>query len=360
MNTPPRPQTGFSALFVRVVVDYVQAQGIDTTPIYQAFGLSDAQLSDASERVSSRTLAQALATAARLCNDPLVALRIGCFVRPAHMGALGYALMSCTEGREGLALFEQMQTLLCNEIRGHHLITSSLLETRHELLGPVPRDTAFWVFFVSSRLAFARWVSGRVMVPLRIDLPCPAPLDPAPLLQFMGGPVRFDTPDCREVLPSDWLSWTNPNADPTVHGLMASMASSQWQAIQQRGDEIVAMLSQRIVLSLHEGDTPTLDSLAQHLAAPGGVGTGPSARQLQRRLAERGLSFKDLVEQVRKEQALSHLRHTDLPLAEVAQRVGYAEPSSFHRAVRRWTGLTPLALRAQARGVPVDQPLDDS
>lgn len=349
MNAPRLPQPGFSALFVRVVVDYVQAQGIDTAPLYEAFGLSDAQLSDPSERVPSHTLAHVIHIAARLCNDPLVSLRIGCFVRPAHMGALGYALMSCTEGRVGLAMFEQMQALLCNEIRGHHLVTASLLETRHELLGPVPRDTGFWIFFVASRLAFARWVSGRVMSPLRIDLPCPPPTDPAPLQQFLGGPVRFDTPDCREVFPADWLDWANPNADPQVHGLMSSLASSQWQAIQHRGDEVVALLSQRIVLSLREGSVPTLESMAQQLATPGHPDTGPSMRQLQRRLAEQGLSFKDLVEQVRKEQALSHLRHTDMPLAEVAQRVGYAEPSSFHRAVRRWTGLTPLAVREEAK-----------
>lgn len=350
--------TGFSAPFARVVIDYVQAQGIDPAPLHQVLALGPAQLADPSVRVPSRTLAQALSVAARLCNDPLVGLRVGAFVRPAHLGALGYALMSCAEGRTGLAMFEQMQTLLCNEIVARHSVSSQQIETQQELLGPVPRDTGFWIFFVACRLAFPRWVSGRDMNPLQIDLPCPPPADEAPLRQFVGGPIRFDAASYREVLPADWLDWINPNADPTVHGLMRSMASTQWQATVQDADEVLAVLSQRIAACLQEGDVPTLQTMAHKMSAPTAsamgaqVSNGPSMRQLQRRLAEQGLSFKDLVERVRKEQALGQLRHTDLPLAEVARRVGYAEPSSFHRAVRRWTGLTPLAVRQQAKGGP--------
>ena len=52
---------------------------------------------------------------------------------------------------------------------------------------------------------------------------------------------------------------------------------------------------------------------------------------------------------MRREEALRHLEHTALPLAEVARLAGYADTSTFHRAVRRWTGLTPLAVREQAR-----------
>jgi len=330
---------------LRVVPDYVHAQDIDPTPVWRALGLAEVRDAlDTADRVPAVKLADALAVAARLCRDPMVSLRIGMFVRPAHMGALGYALMSCGEAREGLALYEQMQSLVCNELRSHHHIARGLLETRHDLLGPVPRDTGFWTFYAASRLAFARWVSARDLIPLRVDLPCPPPADPAALQQFIGGPVRYDTPDYREVIPADWLNWLNPNADPSVHGLMSSMATRQWEATLQQADEVVVDLTQRITASLNTGAVPTLDTLARP-----GLG-GLSARQLQRRLAERGLSFSDLLEQVRREQALNHLRHTELPLAEVAQRAGYAEPSSFHRAVKRWTGLTPLAVREQSRG----------
>lgn len=349
LATPhPLPgQTGFSAAFVRVVLDYLQAQGVDAAPVAALMGLGEPSMADAGQRVPARQLAQALALAARLCGDPQVGLRIAAFVRPAHMGALGYALMSCDEGGDGLVLFERMQSLICNEIRVHHQVSAAVIDIRHELLGPVPRDYPFWSFFVAARLAFARWVSGRALVPLRLELPCSAPQDPAPLQTFIGAPVRFEAADCRELFPADWLTFANPNADRSVHELMSSLASQQWQAATHNADETVALLRQRMVASLQEGLVPTLSAIAKAL--------GTSERQLQRRLAEHGLGFKEVVEQARRDQALNHLKHTDLPLAQVAQLSGYAEPSSFHRAVRRWTGLTPLAVRAQARAqaVPV-------
>lgn len=334
--------TGFSAAFARVVLDYVQAQGREAAPVAAALGLGEASAADAAHRVPARQLAQALALAAHLCGDPQVGLRIAAFVRPAHMGALGYALMSCDEGGDGLALFDRMQSLICNEIRVHHQVSNGVVHIRHELLGPVPRDYPFWSFFVAARLAFARWVSGRTLVPVRIELPCPAPQDAEPLRAFMGAPLRFDAPDCRELLPADWLTFANPNADRSVHELMSSLAAQQWQAATHNADETVGLLMQRMVASLQDGTVPTLAAIAEAL--------GTSERQLQRRLAEHGLGFKEVVEQVRRDQALNHLKNTDLPLAQVAQLSGYAEPSSFHRAVRRWTGLTPRAVRAQARG----------
>lgn len=344
------PPAGFSAPFARVVADYVQAQGIDAALVYQALGLSNTQLNDEHLRVPSARLAQALAVAARLCGDPQAPLRIASFVRPAHLGSLGYAVMSVASGGDGLALFEQLQALLCTEIRGHHQVVGQAIETHQELLGPVPRSTEFWIFFVAARLGFARWVSGRALVPVRLELPCPPPADPKPLLQFVEAPVRFDMPQCREVMPVDWLAWANPNADPAVHALMSSQAGQRLQALRHDAGEVVAQLRQQIAHSLRtEGQVPALEVLAQRLAQPGAPGAATSTRQLQRRLSEQGLNFKSLVEQVRREQALNDLEHTDLPLAEVARRAGYADTSTFHRAVRRWTDQTPLAVRERAR-----------
>ncbi|HML27927.1 MAG TPA: helix-turn-helix domain-containing protein [Hyphomicrobium sp.] len=45
--------------------------------------------------------------------------------------------------------------------------------------------------------------------------------------------------------------------------------------------------------------------------------------------------------------ALSYVRQRQLSFSEIAFLVGYSELSAFSRAVRRWTGLSPRALRAE-------------
>jgi AraC-like DNA-binding protein len=51
--------------------------------------------------------------------------------------------------------------------------------------------------------------------------------------------------------------------------------------------------------------------------------------------------------------AVEFLTQSDLPLLEVAARVGFSEASTFHRAFKGWTGLTPGAYR-QAHNEPVE------
>ena len=48
--------------------------------------------------------------------------------------------------------------------------------------------------------------------------------------------------------------------------------------------------------------------------------------------------------------ACNALADGNVPIKEVADRLGFSEPSAFHRAFKRWTGLTPHGFRAQQRG----------
>jgi AraC-like DNA-binding protein len=70
-------------------------------------------------------------------------------------------------------------------------------------------------------------------------------------------------------------------------------------------------------------------------------------RTLQRRLAAEGTSFSALVEGVRREAALTGIAGP-ASMADLSAQIGYANQSSLTRAVRRWTGAPPVALRAPA------------
>ncbi len=80
-----------------------------------------------------------------------------------------------------------------------------------------------------------------------------------------------------------------------------------------------------------------IHQVARHLAT--------SARTLQRRLASEGSSFQEVVEEWRKEAARRHLSDSTLAIAELAFLLGYSEPAAFHRAFKRWFGVTPQGYR---------------
>ena len=76
---------------------------------------------------------------------------------------------------------------------------------------------------------------------------------------------------------------------------------------------------------------------------------GVSSRTLQRKLANLGLTYSDILEAARYENASRLLRDTDCKIIEVAFASGYADPAHFSRAFRRMTGVTPRQFREQSR-----------
>jgi len=85
---------------------------------------------------------------------------------------------------------------------------------------------------------------------------------------------------------------------------------------------------------------PELADLARQL--------GYSPRTLRRRLAERGTSFLDCVNDVRHQLALSYLATTNFTVDAIAERLGYSDTSNFRHAFRRWTGVSPKAYVVRA------------
>lgn len=335
-------QTGFNVSYARIVADHVRAQDRDHRAVLAAMGLGEADTEHSLRWVSAASLTRALHLAADICQDPHVGLNIARHVRPANMGHLGYALTSCTDLQAGLALFEQLQSLVCTQLRAEHRLHGEWIDSTLYPVGEaIAPDTQLWTFAMMSRLAFARWVSGRHLVPTQVNLPCPPPEDTGPICAYVGGPIRFHAPQAGERVPASWLRLPNPHADADLHQLMSQLTQRQWAQQVHQPDQLLPLLRQAITRALRQGELPLLDQLAVDIEDALGL----SSRQIQRRLADQGLSFKALIEDVRRAQVLAELRDTPLPLAEIARRAAYAEPSSMHRAVRRWTGLTPLAVR---------------
>ena len=84
-------------------------------------------------------------------------------------------------------------------------------------------------------------------------------------------------------------------------------------------------------------DLGTLSAASQALHLPVAV--------LHREISAGGLNFKSLVEDVRRDLAISYLGQRQLPLSEIALLLGYSELSAFSRAFRRWTGRSPRSFR---------------
>jgi AraC-like DNA-binding protein len=88
---------------------------------------------------------------------------------------------------------------------------------------------------------------------------------------------------------------------------------------------------------------PTLEQLATEFAL--------SLSSLRRALTREGASYQQIKDDMRRSIAFERLRDTSMSIADIAQEVGFREPSAFHRAFKQWTGVSPGAFRQSALAV---------
>jgi AraC-like DNA-binding protein len=119
------------------------------------------------------------------------------------------------------------------------------------------------------------------------------------------------------------------------------------QMLEAHADEILARLPERTGLAVD-----VQRALASRVAG-GDVRIGSvarvfamSARTLQRRLEEEGISYQKLLDTARREAAGRYIAESPLAIGEIAYLLGYSEPAAFHRAFKRWYATTPDLYRS--------------
>ncbi|PSO16663.1 hypothetical protein C7G41_36470 [Bradyrhizobium sp. MOS002] len=76
---------------------------------------------------------------------------------------------------------------------------------------------------------------------------------------------------------------------------------------------------------------------------------GSSARTLSRRLADEGVTYAEVVDELRRTLALQYLKDPSISLSQIAWLLGYEGSRSLNHAFGRWTGRSPSALRQEGR-----------
>lgn len=66
---------------------------------------------------------------------------------------------------------------------------------------------------------------------------------------------------------------------------------------------------------------------------------------MHRRLKYEGVSYQQLKNDIRRDIAIEYLTHTDLSLQDISEQIDFHDASAFHRAFKKWTGVSPGTYR---------------
>ncbi len=270
--------------------------------------------------------------------DSVLSLAIGAGVQPRHVGVLGYLALACDNLGEALATYQRCERLFY----GLDLAEVEVLGHEVEIRWPRGTDSAALAdeAAISALVSFLRRQIDDPPPPSHISFLHDEPAGGRALHEaFFGCPVAFGDSHTRVRFQVAYLVIPMPHRDPGLRALLDQQARALLAALPQPSDFDRAV-QQRLVRLLPDGDV-SLDKVAR--------GLHQSTRTLQRRLAERGMTWQQLLDRTREQLARQYLGDPALSLAEIALLLGYSEQSAFTRSFRRWTGQTPLVWRRGVR-----------
>lgn len=292
-------------------------------------GMDTPALPDGSERVPLTVQDSLWQQLCAQSKDPLIGIQLGQTLQVGHLDVAGMLLMSCETYGESLdALIEYLPII------GEGGEVSMQVGGSHVELGYTPvydtcRAARVEAVF-SAILHLSRWSTGGYFQAQALHL-AHAPLDDARRYPgLLGCPVHFDAEDNFLRFHRDMLDLPLIQANSPLRDHLRMLAD---QALRQLDEESLAT---RVAELVRAQPRAGKERIAELLAISG--------RHLNRRLAEEGVSFKQLRDRELLYLAEMALRR-DEKIAAIAETLGFSDESAFAKAFRRWTGMSPSQFR---------------
>lgn len=344
------PASHLGAASIAAIQQYLrlaESRGLDSAELCTRAGLPATLGQEASGQIPGIDFQRLLQHLIRALNDPILGLHGGDFVQPGSYSVLGYITMSCAtlgEAIQRIAPYEKLvgdMGVTSVQAHGDEVQLSWQCaytdpQVRHHLV-----DNVF-----ASWINYARWLAGREdAAPLEVELerPSPGAAHEGAYRERWHCPVHFDRDGNRIRIARTLLQTPLRQPDPILRQTLEEHAHARMAAIGP-DQSLATRVRNALYQQLRAGITRQ-DMVADQLAM--------TARTLQRRLSDEGLSYQILLDQVRHDMARDYLLRTRLPIQDIALHLGFSDVRSFHRRFRTWTGTTPGDFR-QASGADRD------
>ncbi|MEM6345746.1 MAG: AraC family transcriptional regulator [Bacteroidota bacterium] len=315
---------------------FAESLGADTAAICEAAGFTLAELEgDTQIEAPYEKLEKLWRSAASQTQDPLLGLHMGEFYGVTGLEVVGSILQNSPTLGAGIVNANQYLNLVTHTFQISASARSEGVEMQFHINPDCRIYTPFAVWqtldvgMVIVIKALRSLSMGR-MTPSKVLLQRTELIDFKEYERIFRCPIELGCSETKIVLTPNL--WEEPIlvADQRLLALLIEHAQSQQYQLGQ-GPSLKRMVKESL-LNHSESTPPDLDHTAAMLHM--------SPRSLQRKLKAEGTSFRMLLDEIRQERATYYLRH-EIPIKEVAFRLGFQEVSAFSHAFKRWTGKTP-------------------
>ncbi len=258
----------------------------------------------------------------------------------SSLGVVGLACKTAPTVGDAMACHQRYQHLTNRTARDSTTVNGEELTLREDRLGEAclgSRLVSDYTMFIALHLL--RLSGSPLVLGMRSRRDSMSHVERARFEDFLGAPIEIGADAATLTLEASIVDVPIASADAELARYLQGVLE---RAAPNAQDEapLLGQVRSAIQSGLLHGAV-TAGEIAEKLAL--------GQRTLQRRLADLGVSFADVLDSTRQGLAERYLARPELSLSEVAYLLGYSEQASFHRAFRRWHDETPATYRRQLR-----------
>jgi AraC-like DNA-binding protein len=320
----------------RLAIARLQSAGVPVAPLLKRVGVTPEVIADPEARLSVRSQVALLDEAAIALKDDRLGFTLARDFDPRELGLLYYVMASSQtlgDALKRVARYSQItnEALVVRYREGNRLIINLSYSD-------VPRHSErhqieFCMFAV---LRICRMLTGQNLVPQNFSIAHFRSEGISEMARFVGTKLEFGADKDEFALNLDARELPLIHADTHLNDLLLKYCEAA--LADRRGD--VSQLRTKVqnaISSMLPHGRVLVDDVARSL--------GMSKRTLARRLSDEGLNFTEILQQLRRDLAVSYLDDRKLHVSKIAWLLGFHEVSAFTHACKRWTGKTPREMR---------------
>jgi AraC-like DNA-binding protein len=325
---------GVSIVLVRAFVEVVERAGVNRDELLRPLGVA----LDASDvRIDFSDFVHLEERALDLTGDEALGLHIGEQASEAAFDLVAHLVSHAPTLREGLDLCLRFQRVFADESELTLTEKGGIATIRLNFpRSTVRADRLHAEFVMAGLVRMIRTFGAPDAAAQTVAFDHARPAYHAEYTRIFGGIERFLRPCPEMTMESRILDRRHLHHDAELFQVLRSQAERKLDRLT-RGLGLAERLRQYFMARPPLGGGPDMAAVARDM--------GMSPRSLRRKLADEGTSYKSVLDEALGAAAALMLKDTRRSIQETAHAMGFSDPTAFHRAFKRWTGMTPKQYR---------------
>lgn len=333
LHTTPTVFAGYAA----AIASALESKGLSSVEILRRAGIDYKPTSNPLDRLPYTTTNKLVDISLEKTEDPYFGLVIARHIY-RHLHALSHATMASNNLYDMMGRFQRFFRLMSQE--GKLIIEKSGKEIKVSLDPIIPFRGEYMDPLLSFFVYYMRLATKQSFSPIKVELSRSTPPDgQEPFTKFYKCPVTFNQKLDTFYFDLNEMMTPLESANPDLAQILDQVLIDYMTRLDK--SDIVWRLENLLIEILPRGNI-SASRVAEKL------NMAPSTLALK--LSDKGTGFQELLENIRRKLSNSYLHQQDLSVTEITFLLGYSDTSSYSRACKRWTGLSPRQFKESLKG----------